>query len=82
MADFGRWWVAAQTADCGLDDEESARILSTDDAAFGELDGDHPPAVIHTDVHSSTIDETLDYYDQHQPYNDITIINPNESDSD
>jgi hypothetical protein len=71
---FGRFWVAAQTADCGLDDDESARILSTDDAAFGEEDGDYPPPVKHDDVHSSTIEETLDYYDQHQRYNDITIL--------
>ena len=71
---FGRWWVSAQTADCGLDDDESARILSTADSDFGDEEDDYPPPVKRDDVHSSTIEETLDYYDQHQRYNDITIL--------
>jgi hypothetical protein len=71
---FGRFWVAAQTADCGLDDDESARILSTDDSDFGDEEDDYPPPVNHDDVHSSTIDQTLDYYDQHQRYHDIKIL--------
>jgi hypothetical protein len=72
---FGRFWVAAQTADCGLDDDESARILSTDDSDFGDEDGDYPPPVHHTDVHCpKSMDEIIDFYDQRQPYNKITIL--------
>jgi hypothetical protein len=76
--DCGRYYVAAQTAEVGLSDEQSAAILSTPDSQFGDEDSDYAPEVRQTDVHSSTMDQILDYYDQHQPYNDITILKPQE----
>jgi hypothetical protein len=76
-----RYFIAAHIADCGLSDEESAELLSTKDAAFGELQGDYPPPPIQTDVTTpNSMDEILDYYDQHQPYNDITILGPQDDD--
>lgn len=44
---------------------------------MGDLDGDHPPAPVQTDVKCSTIEEVVQYYDEHQPFNNITIIDPN-----
>jgi hypothetical protein len=74
---FGRFFVAATTADCGLSDEESARILSTPDSDFGDEETDHPPPTKHSDVHCpGSIDEVLDYYDQHQPFYPLDINTP------
>ena len=43
-------------------------------AAFGELDGDYPPEPERDDVKCSTLEEVLEYYDQHLPYNPIEIL--------
>lgn len=63
-----RWHTPMTTDIDALED------YGDDRAAFGELDGDYPPEPEQTDVKCSTLEEVLEYYDQHQPYNDIKIL--------
>ncbi len=66
-----RWHVPMTT------DIENLEEFGNDKAAFGELDGDHPPVAERQEdeVGTPTLEETLDFYDQHQPES-IQITNP------
>jgi hypothetical protein len=72
MSQFdGRWHPPLTT------DIEKLEDLGNDLAAFGELDGDHPPKADRQDdeVGTLTLSEVLEQYETDRAQN-ITIINP------
>ncbi len=82
---MGRFWNAAHVAEVGLDNETSAELLSDEDAAFGELEGDYAPANNRSDngeVRIAPIEETLDFYAQHNPEGITILRKPEEEDED
>jgi hypothetical protein len=81
----GRFWNAAHVAEVGLDDETSAELLSDKKATFGELDGDYAPPnnrIDNGEVRIAPIEETLDFYAQHNPEGITILRKPEEENED